>query len=160
MLPYIISNIWKFELGAIISDILASSLFLIPGLFLIFFPNKYKIHFVIISTDNKLKLYKNRKVLTECDITKIKRIVLQEYLYPFVGFKRILIKLEKIDESYELILKEDFLLYPFGGRWKSFFRKLSKKTKIPLKIERLVENYNGKLTHDRDGKYQNKILFP
>ena len=161
VLPYFISNIWNFELGAIMSDIVASSVFLIPGLFLIFFPNKYRIHFIIINPENKLKLYKNHKVFTEFDITKVKRIIFQEFLYPFIGFKKIVIKLEKVDESYELILKEDLLIYPFfGGMWKSFIRKLSKKTKIPLKIERLVENYNGKLKHDKEGKYRNKILFP
>jgi len=57
-------------------------------------------------------------------------------------------------------LKEDLLIYPFGAMWKSFIRKLSKRAKIPLKIERLVENQNGKLTHDEEGKYRNKIFFP
>jgi hypothetical protein len=160
VLPDIISNIWKFELSAIISDILASSFFVVPGLLLIFFPNKYRIHFVIINTDNKLSLYKNRKLFAECDITKIKRIIFQEFLYPIPGFKQIVIKLEKVDESYGLILKEDLLIYPFGGMWKSFIRKLSKRAKIQLKIERLVENQNGKLIHDEEGKYRNKILFP
>ncbi len=160
VLPDFISKIWKFEIGTIISDIMASSVFLIPGLFLIFFPNKYRIHFVIINTENRLKLYKNRKVFAEYDLATINRIVFQEFIYPFPGFKQIVIKLEKVDQSYELILKEDLLIYPFGGMWKSFIRKLSKRVKIPLKMQRLVENQNGKMTQDEEGKFRNKIFFP
>ena len=43
--------------------------------------------------------------------------------------------------------------------WKSFIGKLSKRVKIPLKMERLVE-ISGKLTPDEEEKFRNKILFP
>lgn len=159
IMPSIFSSIWKFEFSAIASDIVASSIFIIPSLFLIFFPNKYRIHFVLHKKENKLKLYKNRKLFGEYDLTKVTRILFQDLLYPFPGFKQIVIKLEKADASYELILKEDLLIYPFGGMWKSFIGKLSKRAKIPLKIERLVE-INGKLKPDEEGIFRNKILFP
>jgi hypothetical protein len=123
------------------------------------FPNKYRIHFVLYKKEKKLKLFKNRKLLGQYDLTKVTRILFQDLLYPFPGFKQIVIKLEKVDESYELILKEDLLIYPFGGMWKSFIGKLSKRAKIPLKMERLVE-INGKLTPDEEEKFRNKIFFP
>ena len=159
IMPSIFYSIWNYELSEIVSDMAASSIFVIPCLFLIFFPNKYRIHFVLYKKEKKLKLYKNRKLLSEFDLTKVSRILLQELLYPFPGFKQIVIKLEKVDESYELILKEDLLIYPFGGMWKSFIGKLSKRVKIPLKMERLVE-ISGKLTPDEEEKFRNKILFP
>jgi hypothetical protein len=137
--------------------------FLLIGVSIFYFTQRYITCISINIRRNSLKVVKKGKTIKDYNLDMIKHFIIQHFIES-LGAQNFKLICENIDGSSFLLIEENMVVYP--SHWIAFSEKISRATGKPLIKERWKEDFEGRLilTNSQNEsklfrRMRNRVLF-
>lgn len=115
---------------------------LMIGLSIFYYSQRYIIRIVIDKKANSLRVTRKGTTIKDYNLDMIKHLIFQHFIV-LPGSQNCKLICENIDDSSILLIEEDMVFFP--NHWAAFSEKISSAIGKPLKKERWIEDFEGRL---------------